>query len=318
MAAQSASIDARSKPELIESADAVTVDWMRRALAAGAAGAVPAIADLHDLEVLPQIGGVGAARTKLAVRAIGTLHGRFWQAEGRPPLSACRTAPTPEFSRYLQIAYWVCLVSVFDSFGDLFSAQMRRVAEAFGLRMADHFAATAAGPRTFIHGDYRGENILFGTGGSDEVAVVDWQASGIGSGLYDLAYFLGTSLLIGDRRLRAPPGGARGVGGILRKRFPHGGGGFLVRGLLAQLPAEHARRSPPVDSGERRTCTDRPVAPRTGARDAGTDTGSDRRPGCGRIPPGRRRIPQARYRALDAVVRRLQVVRRGASCTTDG
>ena len=34
----------------------------------------------------------------------------------------------------------------------------------------------------------------------DEFAVVDWQASGLGSGLYDVAYFMGSSVPTEIRR----------------------------------------------------------------------------------------------------------------------
>ena len=42
--------------------------------------------------------------------------------------------------------------------------------------------------------------MFFGAGDDDEVAVVDWQVSGQFNGLYDVAYFLGSSVSVEVRR----------------------------------------------------------------------------------------------------------------------
>ena len=155
--------------------------------------------DLCDLEV-PARTGVEAGRARRAVREIARLHGHFWGAVDHPALSVCPDVLAPRFGRLLQTAYLVCLPVVLERFDECFPAGTRRLAEALGLRVAAHFAGVAAGPRTFVHGDYRGENMLFGTGADGEFAVVDWQGCGLGAGLYDVAYFLGANLATDDRR----------------------------------------------------------------------------------------------------------------------
>ena len=167
--------------------------------------------DLRDLEVPVQAAGVSAGRARLAVREIARLHGQFWGAVDCPALSGCSDVLAPKFRRFMQIACLLCLPVVLERFGDSFSPQTRRLAEALGPRITAHLAAVAAGPRTFIHGDYRGENLFFGPevgggasagggAGGDDFAVVDWQGCGLGAGLYDVAYFLGTNVVPGDRR----------------------------------------------------------------------------------------------------------------------
>ena len=167
--------------------------------------------DLRDLEVPVQAAGVSAGRARLAVREIARLHGQFWGAVECPALSGCSDVLAPRFRRFMQIACLLCLPVVLERFGDSFSPQTRRLAEALGPRITAHLAAVAAGPRTFIHGDYRGENLFFGPevgggasagggAGGDDFAVVDWQGCGLGAGLYDVAYFLGTNVVPGDRR----------------------------------------------------------------------------------------------------------------------
>lgn len=48
-------------------------------------------------------------------------------------------------------------------------------------------------PFTVLHGDYRLDNLLFGSS-LDDVAVVDWQTAAVGPPMRDVAYFLGTCL----------------------------------------------------------------------------------------------------------------------------
>ena len=51
---------------------------------------------------------------------------------------------------------------------------------------------------SLVHGDYRLDNLLFGT--EVRIAAVDWQTLEVGNPGRDLAYFLGNSLVPNDRR----------------------------------------------------------------------------------------------------------------------
>ena len=56
-------------------------------------------------------------------------------------------------------------------------------------------------PLTVTHGDYRLDNMLFGTdAGGPPLAVVDWQTCTSGPGMTDASYFIGAGLQIDDRR----------------------------------------------------------------------------------------------------------------------
>ena len=55
-------------------------------------------------------------------------------------------------------------------------------------------------PWTVAHNDFRLDNLLFGDGDADPVVVVDWQTCVYGPGISDLAYFIGGSLSVDDRR----------------------------------------------------------------------------------------------------------------------
>ena len=102
--------------------------------------------DLRHLEVPVQVAGISAGRARLAVREIARLHGQSWGAVDCPALSGCRDIFGPRIRRFLQIAWLLCIPVVLERFGDSFSPQTRRLAEALGPRITAHFAAVSAGP----------------------------------------------------------------------------------------------------------------------------------------------------------------------------
>ena len=156
--------------------------------------------DLGDMEAISQSVGVGVERARRAIREIAGLQGRFWEAADEPALAACGAFLTARQRRIMQSLYLLTLPLAFERFGDLFETDTGLLAEVFGWRIDTHFAAVAKGPKTIVHGDYRGDNVLFGGEGQDDFAVIDWQGCGIGCGMYDVAFFLATSVTVDDRR----------------------------------------------------------------------------------------------------------------------
>ncbi|MDE2787142.1 MAG: phosphotransferase [Chloroflexota bacterium] len=155
--------------------------------------------DLGHLRGIPQSVGVDATRARCAMRQLAGLQGRFWEADD-PALSACGDFLSTRQRRIMQTVYLLTLPAAFDRFGDLFTDRTRRLALEFGFRIAAHFAALSAGPKTVVHGDFRADNMLFGDGEQDAAALIDWQGCGIGCGMYDVAFFLATSVTSDLRR----------------------------------------------------------------------------------------------------------------------
>lgn len=157
--------------------------------------------DLRDLTSVDQIEGASAEQAKTAVRAVARLHGRYWNKVDQPPLSGFHDPINPERRPLVRAVYQASLRPALDRFGHIFPQPMRRLAEAYGQRIVEHLDAIAAGPQTFTHGDFRLDNMFFPTaGGNDDFAAVDWQVCGIASGLYDVAYFLSSSVAPQVRR----------------------------------------------------------------------------------------------------------------------
>ena len=151
--------------------------------------------DLRDMAAPDQIVGASKEQARTAIRAIAQLHGHYWNKVNQPPVSRFNNGSDGGRRLPAQDAYQASLPSVLSRFGSFFTESMRGLAEEYGLQLAAHQEHVAASPQTFIHGDYRLDNMLFGAhGDNDDFAVLDWQVCGVSSGLSDVAYFLSSSV----------------------------------------------------------------------------------------------------------------------------
>ncbi|MDE0177763.1 MAG: phosphotransferase [Gammaproteobacteria bacterium] len=156
--------------------------------------------DLGGMGVVDQVAGATPAQARQATRALARMHGAFWNRTHESPLAAAYDSTNPKLRPIVQTVYLASLVRTLEHFGDFFSNTTRQLAEAFGIDLTYHAATLAACPQTFTHGDYRLDNLFFAQDGSDDLAAIDWQNSGVNCGLYDLAYFLIGNLTVPVRR----------------------------------------------------------------------------------------------------------------------
>ena len=157
--------------------------------------------DLRGMESVDQIAGADAERIRRAIRGAAELHGQFWNRLDRPPLSDFLACAGRQKAWLSQLLYLICLAPCLERFGSLFSDRMRNLSLTFGPVVAAHMRNLATGPQTLTHGDFRLDNMFFAAGGGDDFTVIDWQTSGlIGDGLYDVAYFMTTSVSTEVRR----------------------------------------------------------------------------------------------------------------------
>jgi hypothetical protein len=157
---------------------------------------VTAMEDMSPAEPGSQLVGESLAHARVAMREAAKLAVAFYGDESVGAHDFVMSQVRDDggaFGQSLLQQYWP---SFFERFGEGISEEGR----AFAAHYVDHhttFATLFEGPRTLVHGDFRSENILFN---GDEVCTVDWQTTGESSPLTDLAYFLGGSLEIEDRR----------------------------------------------------------------------------------------------------------------------
>ena len=133
------------------------------------------------------------AALREAVKLAATFYGDSSLAGLDHVVGSTRGGDNAEFAQALLEDAWPGFV---DRFGDDLAADCL----AFGERYAANFASTAAsyeGATTLVHGDFRSENILFLR---DTATTVDWQTPSEASPLTDIAYFLGGSVEVDDRR----------------------------------------------------------------------------------------------------------------------
>ncbi len=156
------------------------------------------LGDAGPAVVGDEIAGATMDQARLAVVELGRLHG--------PLLGDASLAEAPWLNREspLNQAMIAPLYAGFiDRYGDQIAAEHRLVCERL-VAAFDGYLAQEADPgriQGLVHGDYRLDNMLFGTAGSDRpLTVVDWQTVSWGPALTDLAYFLGCALPTQHRR----------------------------------------------------------------------------------------------------------------------
>ena len=154
------------------------------------------LGDAGPAVVGDEIAGATTEQARLAVLELGRLHG--------PLLGDAALAEAPWLNREAplnQAMIGVLYAGFIDRYGDQIAAPHRGVCQRLVDSFDGYLAAEAGQLKGLIHGDYRLDNMLFGTAGADRpLTVVDWQTVSWGPAMTDLAYFLGCALAVEDRR----------------------------------------------------------------------------------------------------------------------
>jgi ecdysteroid kinase len=156
------------------------------------------LGDAGPAVVGDEITGATTEQARLAVAELGRLHG--------PLLGDTSLAEAPWLNRDapLNQAMITQLYAGFiERYGDQIAAEHRVVCEHLVAAFDGYLTQEADEGRIqgLVHGDYRLDNMLFGTAEADRaLTVVDWQTVSWGPALTDLSYFLGCALSTQDRR----------------------------------------------------------------------------------------------------------------------
>lgn len=155
--------------------------------------------DLAPAEQGDQIKGCSPQESGLALRNLAGLHGSSW-CDPKLDDYSWLSRVTPDVAKL----FTNILTPATEGFIERYQARL----SGDDVDVLRHFASRAEGWLTSrsdhyapVHGDYRLDNLLFGTAaGGAPVAAVDWQTLSIGHPGRDVAYFLGNSLTFEDRR----------------------------------------------------------------------------------------------------------------------
>jgi len=161
--------------------------------------------DLSGLRMVDQHTGVSAEEAAQAVEALADIHGSWW---GRVATDDHAWIPSLVHPRIEMMAgYWPAMWPVFL---ERFGSSLPEGAVEVGEFVRDNYwmlmQRLADGPWTLLHMDFRCENLLYDDGCPElPVVVLDWQTLGRGTAVYDLAYLLGGSCTVEDRRALEEP-----------------------------------------------------------------------------------------------------------------
>lgn len=155
--------------------------------------------DLSPARPGDQLAGCSPELAKIAVDELVKLHAPKW---GDPSLESLEWLHRDRVAN--QTFLLAVLPGLWDSFLTRYASDInddiRRAGDDLFTHLEAYVFADSA-PWSIIHGDYRLDNLLFGPlRGGAGVAVVDWQTCTHGPALQDVAYFIGASLSLDERR----------------------------------------------------------------------------------------------------------------------
>nr|WP_255528358.1 phosphotransferase [Qipengyuania sp. YIM B01966] len=148
--------------------------------------------DLSPLRGGDQIAGCTLADARTAIRAAAAIHAPSWE---NPAIVEQPWLHLPEAVVGQIRALYPQAQAIFrERYADLLEPEYMVVCDGLAAR-ADRWFGRQSRTRCLVHGDFRLDNILFDIrGGTEPIAVVDWQTATIGSGLTDIGYFMGCGI----------------------------------------------------------------------------------------------------------------------------
>ncbi len=143
-----------------------------------------------------QIAGCQPAMARLAMVEASRLHAPRWNDPALDSIVWLR--PNAALGADFFKTFWHQLFPGFMArYHDHMPAEHRDLLHRFTGKL-DGWVSSRPGPRSLVHGDFRLDNMLFGS--VTPLVVVDWQTISIGNPVADISYFLGAGLLPEVRR----------------------------------------------------------------------------------------------------------------------
>lgn len=148
--------------------------------------------DLGPARQGDQIASCGLEDAKAAIRQAAAIHAPSW---GRSELlEADWLQPPPGQSERIARMYPQAQAIFRERYGTSLDPAMMALCDELAAQ-SDRYFNHRDPTQCLIHGDFRLDNMLFDiNGGSEPVAVLDWQTTAIGRGMTDVGYFLGCGL----------------------------------------------------------------------------------------------------------------------------
>jgi hypothetical protein len=153
------------------------------------------LADMAPAQPGDQLAGLSPADAALAVDELAALHAAGWESSELAALPWLNRA-SPEGSALMAAVVTDLYPGFRDRYGSRLASGTLALIESF-LPSVGAYVTARDEPRTIVHGDFRADNLLFG---SRRPVVLDWQTCSFGPAAGDLSYFLASSLPTAIRR----------------------------------------------------------------------------------------------------------------------
>ncbi len=148
--------------------------------------------DLGHMEAGDQLAGLAPLRAISIIDGLAAFHATWWESDTLASLDWLPAQDAPIYVAAVPPIVSAGVAALPPLVADLpaGSLEMARKVDA---NFVDILHRCAAGPRTFVHGDARLDNLFF-VDGTDDFALIDWQLSLRCRGIYDVVWLLATSM----------------------------------------------------------------------------------------------------------------------------
>lgn len=153
--------------------------------------------DLDQARPGDNVGGCSDEDVYLTVSRLARFQSAWWE---HPRLGDMDWL-VPVDPDGFQVTLQTLVPTVLEKFGDDMPERLQVLARRLADSGAWYMRRRAVPPRTIVHGDFRLDNLLFGSPEGDAaLTIIDWQVSFIGQGVADAAYFAAFCLHKEQRR----------------------------------------------------------------------------------------------------------------------
>ena len=156
--------------------------------------------DLSDRRMEDQVVGCQSVDALTAVNTLIDLHAHWWEDPKLDSLAWLPKLADPPYPQVIAGMFKQAWPRALEILGDQINATYRDYGDRYGELVAWFCEKGTEPPVTFVHADYRLDNLFFANGHDEPLTVVDWQLSFRGRAGYDVAYFLSQSLTTDARR----------------------------------------------------------------------------------------------------------------------
>jgi hypothetical protein len=159
------------------------------------------IEDLVGYDVGDQVKGVTLEQVKMVIDAISPLHARFYD-NWREKFGHMMTFDSDEYIEGFSPGFFGTWEQAIKNFPECFPQELLDVLPRYVAGFKKIMKEMGNRRMTFIHGDVKMDNAMFGNGrpGSLPVIMIDWQNVMVSNPLQDLAWLAASSLEVDVRR----------------------------------------------------------------------------------------------------------------------